>query len=191
MRSGPSRPQARPRRDLPLGRAEPQPETPARTSFGTLVPDRACWGPSPGPGETIHQRAFTTSRIVELFVRDQGIDLEYQLVDLFTGAHKHPDFEKLNPNRLAPVLEDGDFFLTESSAIVKYIAEKCGSAAYPKNLQARTQVNEMMDWFNANFYKDFGYGFIYPQLYPPITIVPLMLNRLVLFRGGSKKLCIG
>jgi glutathione S-transferase len=131
-----------------------------------VQPDRACWGPSPGPGETIHQRAFTTSRIVELFVRDQGIDLEYQLVDLFTGAHKHPDFEKLNPNRLAPVLEDGDFFLTESSAIVKYIAEKCGSAAYPKNLQARTQVNEMMAWFNANFYKDFGYGFIYPQLYP-------------------------
>jgi hypothetical protein len=24
----------------------------------------------------------------------------------------------------------------------------------------------MMDWFNANFYKDFGYGFIYLQLYP-------------------------
>jgi glutathione S-transferase len=67
--------------------------------------------------------ASTTSRIVELFVRDQGIDLEYQLVDLFIGAHKHPDFEKLNPDRLVPVLEDGDFFLTESSAIVKYIAK--------------------------------------------------------------------
>lgn len=110
--------------------------------------------------------ASTTSRIVELFVRDQGIDLEYQLVDLFTGAHKHPDFEKVNPNRLVPVLEDGDFFLTESSAIVKYIAEKIGSPAYPKDLQGRGRVNEMMDWFNANFYKDFGYGFIYPQLYP-------------------------
>ena len=110
--------------------------------------------------------ASTTSRIVELFVRDQGIDLEYQLVDLFTGAQKHPDFEKLNPNRLVPVLEDGDFSLTESSAIVKYIAEKIGSPAYPVDLQARGRVNEMMDWFNANFYKDFGYSFIYPQLYP-------------------------
>lgn len=28
-------------------------------SFGTLAPDCACWRPSPGPGETIHQRAFT------------------------------------------------------------------------------------------------------------------------------------
>ncbi len=23
-----------------------------------------------------------------------------------------------------------------------------------------------MDWFNSNFYKDFGYGLIYPQLFP-------------------------
>jgi len=110
--------------------------------------------------------ASTTSRIVELFVRDQGIELEYQLVDLFTGAHQHPDFERMNPNRLVPVLEDGDYLLTESSAIIKYIAEKTGSPAYPKDLQARGRVNEMMDWFNANFYKDFGYGLTYPQLYP-------------------------
>jgi hypothetical protein len=45
-------------------------------------------------------------------------------------------------------------------------AEKSGSTAYPKYLQARAQVNEMMDWFNAYFYKAFGHGFIYPQLYP-------------------------
>jgi glutathione S-transferase len=24
----------------------------------------------------------------------------------------------------------------------------------------------MMDWLNSNFYKDFGYGVIYPQLFP-------------------------
>ena len=24
----------------------------------------------------------------------------------------------------------------------------------------------MMDWFNANMYKDFGYGLIYPQTFP-------------------------
>ena len=45
-------------------------------------------------------------------------------------------------------------------------AEKSGSTAYPKYLQARAQVNEMMDWFNVYFYKAFGYGFIYPQLCP-------------------------
>jgi glutathione S-transferase len=63
------------------------------------------------------------------------------------------------------MLEDGDFKLTESSAILKYIAEKTGSASYPKDLKERARVNERMDWFNANFYRDFGYGLIYPQLF--------------------------
>ncbi len=110
--------------------------------------------------------ASTTSRIVQMFAMDQGIDLDYEVVDLFTGAHLKPDFAKINPNCLVPVLEDGDFRLTECSAIVKYLADKAGSAAYPTDLKARARVNEMMDWFNANIYKDFAYGLIYPQTFP-------------------------
>ena len=49
-----------------------------------------------------------------------------------------PPYSGLNPNRLIPTLEDGDFVLTENSAILKYLAEKTGSPAYPKDLkQAR------------------------------------------------------
>ena len=110
--------------------------------------------------------ASTTSRIVQLFALDQGIDLDYELVDLFTGAHMTPEFAKINPSQLVPVLEDGDFRLTESAAIVRYLADKAGSAAYPKDLKLRARVNEMMDWFNSNSYKDFAYGLIYPQAFP-------------------------
>jgi glutathione S-transferase len=110
--------------------------------------------------------ASTTSRVVQLFALDQGIDLEYKVVDLFTGEHHKPEFAAINPSCLVPVLEDGDFRLTECSAILKYLADKAGSAAYPKDIKARARVNEMMDWFNANFYKDFAYGLVYPQLFP-------------------------
>jgi glutathione S-transferase len=110
--------------------------------------------------------ASTTSRIVQQFAMDQGIVLEYQVVDLFTGEHVKPEYAKVNPNKLVPVLEDGDFRLTESAAIIRYLADKAGSPAYPKDLKARARVNEMMDWFNSNFYKDFGYGLIYPQTFP-------------------------
>ena len=110
--------------------------------------------------------ASTTSRIVQLFAMDQGIALDYQVVDLFTGEHLKPEFAQINPNCLVPVLEDGDFRLTECSAILKYLADKDGSPAYPKDLKERARVNEMMDWFNTNFYKDFGYGVIYPQVFP-------------------------
>lgn len=110
--------------------------------------------------------ASTTSRIVQLFAMDQGIALDYQVVDLFTGEHLKPEFASINPNSLVPVLEDGDFRLTESSAILKYLADKAGSPAYPKDLKERARVHEMMDWLNSNFYKDFAYGVVYPQLFP-------------------------
>jgi len=108
----------------------------------------------------------TTSRPIVLFATESGIDLEYELVDLFTGAQYKPEYAAINPNNQVPVLEDGDFRLTESSAILKYLADKAGSPAYPKDLRERARVNERMDWFNTGFYRDFSYGFIYPQIFP-------------------------
>ena len=110
--------------------------------------------------------ASTTSRIVMLFCAEEVPDVQFQVVDLFTGEHLKPEYIKINPNGLVPVLEDGDFRLTESSAILKYLADKTGSPSYPKDLRERARVNEMMDWFNSNFYKDIGYGLVYPQTFP-------------------------
>ena len=108
----------------------------------------------------------TTSRPVMLLASEAGIELDYQVVDLFTGAQYQPDFEAINPNHQVPVLEDGDFRLTESSAILKYLADKQGSSAYPTDARQRARVNERLDWFNTGFYRDFSYGFIYPQIFP-------------------------
>ncbi len=36
---------------------------------------------------------------------------------------------------------------------------------YPKDLKQRAKVNEAMDWFNTNFYRDYGYGMAYPQIF--------------------------
>jgi glutathione S-transferase len=107
-----------------------------------------------------------TSRPVRLFIADSKIDCDQQLVDVMTGEHLQPPYGAINPNRLIPVLEDGDFRLTESSAILKYLADKIGSPAYPKDLKQRAKVNEVMDWLNSNFYRDWGYGLCYPQLFP-------------------------
>jgi glutathione S-transferase len=105
----------------------------------------------------------TTSRPVILFAHESGIDLDYQLVDLFTGAQYQLEYAAINPSRQVPVLEDGDFRLTESSAILKYLADKVHSPAYPTDLRKRARVNERMDWLNTGFYRDFSYGFVYPQ----------------------------
>ncbi len=110
--------------------------------------------------------ASTTSRPVMLFAAEQRIPLEMQVVDLFTGEHFKPEFEAINPNHLVPVLEDGSFRLTESSTILKYLADKIGSPLYPKELQARARVNESMDWVNTQLCRDLAYGTVYPQIFP-------------------------
>jgi len=110
--------------------------------------------------------ASTTSRPLMLFANESGIKIDFQVVDLFTGEHYKPPYEAINPNHLVPTLDDGDFRLTESSAILKYLAEKTGSPAYPKDLKQRARVNERMDWINTQLCRDLAYGLIYPQIFP-------------------------
>ncbi len=107
-----------------------------------------------------------TSRPVRLFIAENNIPVEERMIDIFTGEHLQEPYATINPNKLVPMLEDGDYRLTESSAILKYLADKIDSPAYPKDLQQRGKVNEMMDWFNTGFYREFGYGLVYPQILP-------------------------
>jgi glutathione S-transferase len=108
----------------------------------------------------------TTSRCVLLFAADEKVDLEPRVVDLFTGEHLQPPYSALNPSQQVPVLEDGDFVLTESSAILKYLGDKVRSAAYPADLRERARINERLDWLYTGFSRDLLYGFVYPQIFP-------------------------
>jgi glutathione S-transferase len=110
--------------------------------------------------------ASTASRPVLLFAAESGLALELQLIDIFKGEHHQPAYKALNPNALVPMLEDGDFRLTESSAILKYLADKIDSPLYPKGLQARARVNERMDWFNTQLSRDYCFGLVFAQLLP-------------------------
>jgi glutathione S-transferase len=110
--------------------------------------------------------ASTTCRPIMLFAAENGIPLELELVDLFSGEHHQPKFLAINPSHMVPMLEDGDFRLTESSAILKYLAEKIGSPQYPRDLRERARVNERMDWVNTQLSRDLVYGVVYPQILP-------------------------
>jgi glutathione S-transferase len=108
----------------------------------------------------------TTSRAVTLFIALADLDVELVHVNLLAGEQLSDDFRALNPNGKVPVLLDGDFVLTECSAILKYLADAAGSPAYPADRQARARVNERMDWFNTGFSHTANYGLAYPALSP-------------------------
>ena len=108
----------------------------------------------------------TASRPVRLFIAEKKLDVKEQVVDLMKGEHYGDEFTAINPSRMVPALEDGNFRMTESSAILKYLASKFNCPEYPTDLQKRARVDEVMDWFNTQFYRDFGYGLLYPQIFP-------------------------
>lgn len=110
--------------------------------------------------------ASTASRPVRLLIAEKKLDISEQVVDILKGEHYGDEYTSLNPSRQVPALEDGDFRMTESSAILKYLASKHDLPEYPKDLKKRARVDEVMDWFNTQFYRDFGYGLLYPQVFP-------------------------
>ncbi len=74
-------------------------------------------------------------------------DVDLVNVDLAKGEQRKPQFLALNPNGKVPVLEDGDYVLTESHAIMAYLADKTpGQTLYPPDLRARGDVNRWMFW---------------------------------------------
>ena len=108
----------------------------------------------------------TATRPVRLFIAEKKIPVTEQIVDLGTGEHYKDEYTAINPSRMVPTLEDGDLRLTESSAILKYLASKIDAPEYPKDLKKRAKVDEAMDWFNTQFYRDFGYGLALPADLP-------------------------
>jgi glutathione S-transferase len=128
----------------------------------------------------------TTTRPVLQFIADNNIDVEMQVVDILKGEQYGEAFTKVNPNHMIPVLEDGDFRLTESAAILRYLAEKISSPTYPKDLRQRARVNEVMDWFNSNFYRDWGYGLVYPQIFPHLKRDNAAVQAAVVAWGQEK-----
>ena len=61
-----------------------------------------------------------------LFVSLLGLPNEQVEVDLSAGAHKQPDFLAKNPFGQVPVLEDDGVVVSDSNAILVYLAKNAG-----------------------------------------------------------------
>ncbi|WP_108125032.1 glutathione S-transferase family protein [Saccharospirillum mangrovi] len=76
---------------------------------------------------------------------------------------EQPDVQTLatlNPNRLVPVLTDGDFSLWESNAILRYLARRFpDSDLYPSTPTVRSLIDQWLDWQLAEFNSAWVYAF--------------------------------
>lgn len=63
------------------------------------------------------------------------------------GVTNTAAYGALNPNQLVPTLQDGDFVLWESNAIVRYLCAKYSlGGLYPSDLRTRFDAERWMDW---------------------------------------------
>lgn len=90
---------------------------------------------------------FPPTRSVRVLwtLRELDVDFEFVNVDPSRGELRRPEFLAVNPAGKLPVLVDGDFVLTESVAIVLYLAEKYPEKGLlPAGLRARAEVNRWL-----------------------------------------------
>lgn len=89
----------------------------------------------------------SNARKADMVVELLGLPVERVMVNLGKGEQRAPDYLALNPNGRVPLLVDGDFALSESNAIMMYLADSApGNTLLPTEKHARYDVIRWLFW---------------------------------------------
>lgn len=81
-----------------------------------------------------------------------GLDVEIVELGFLAGEVKKPEYLAINPNGAVPALVDGDFTLTESTAITQYLAAGAApNALFPEDAKTRADITRWQCWELAHF----------------------------------------
>lgn len=81
-----------------------------------------------------------------------GLPLDLRLIDLQQGEQRTPEFIALNPTGRTPVLQDGDFILWESTAIMQYLASQVPNSLWPEDARSRADIMRWQSWQLAHWH---------------------------------------
>jgi glutathione S-transferase len=98
------------------------------------------------------------------------LEIPYERVDAGGkfGVVATPEYKRLNPNSLVPTIEDGDFVLWESNAIVRYLAHTYGSGSlWPNDPRTLADADRWMDWQTTTLNPAQGDAFMQLVRTPP------------------------
>ncbi len=96
----------------------------------------------------LHHTPSTAAMVPLIVLEELGVPYERVAVDRAASAHKQPDYLRLNPNGLIPVLEDGDLVLYETAAIVLHLCDGHPAAALapPVGTAQRAHFYKWLMW---------------------------------------------
>lgn len=91
-----------------------------------------------------HPMSGHSHRVV-LFASLLGLKAELVEVDLMSGAHKKPEFLALNSFGQVPVLDDDGVVISDSNAILVYLAKKSGPSGWlPEDARGAAAVQRWL-----------------------------------------------
>jgi len=106
---------------------------------------------------TIYFTPVTVNSIkARLLVNALEIPVQFEHIILHQSDAKPEEFLRLNPAGKVPLLVDGDMVLTESNAILKYLANKHQSTLWPKKQDQQAQVLKWMFFQSGEWNKNIG-----------------------------------
>jgi len=76
----------------------------------------------------------------------EEVGIPYERIDAGTkwGVVDTPEYRRLNPNGLVPVIQNGDYVLWESNTIVRYLSGKYGrNDLYPADFLTRIEAGAL------------------------------------------------
>ena len=110
-----------------------------------------------GRGRVLHTNSSGTSPyVLSVFValREKGLEVELEAVALDKGAQHERAFVAQSITSRVPVLDDGGFALSESSAIVEYLEDAYAPPEYarvlPADVKDRARARQIMAWVRSD-----------------------------------------
>ncbi len=109
----------------------------------------------------LHYYPSNASFAPHILLEEIGLPFRLRLVDRANGEHKSPDYLKLNPNGLIPVLVEGELVLYETAAILLHLADQAPGFAPALGTPERANYYKWMVWLTNTLQ-----AMLIPYFYP-------------------------
>jgi glutathione S-transferase len=110
----------------------------------------------------LHYYPSNASFAPHLLLEEMGIPFTLREVDRANNGHKSPEYLKLNPNGLIPVLVDDGAVIYETAAILMHLADRHAGFAPAVGSAERAQYYKWMVWL-TNTLQSMLIHYFYPE----------------------------
>jgi glutathione S-transferase len=104
-------------------------------------------------GESNFDSPFVFTVFVAL--AEKQIPFQLRIVDLAGGEQRSPEFVKRSLTARVPTIEEGDFSLSESLAILEYLEETRPAPAprlLPEDVRKRARARQLLGWVRSSLH---------------------------------------